>query len=291
MVLIHTTLNKETMTNITFLNTINNVNFNSPSELGGVLLHFNLVNNTLFIGNENMEERCYCVYMHTCKANGKKYIGQTKQFVEQRWRSGKGYKGSNPYFTNAINKYGWDGFEHEVLHENLTKDEANEIEIKLIAKYNTTNRKYGYNSEIGGNNSPCSEHTKKLISLNHADMKGENNPRYGVKLSDETKAKIGNANRGRVISEETRLKLSKANSGTNNGFYGKKHTNETKEKLRQQKLDPTNPMNMRVKCVETGEVFYSMAEAARHYGIKRARISEATRGVKETAAGYHWVRL
>lgn len=234
------------------------------------------------------KEKTYCVYMHTNKLNGKKYIGQTRQPLNQRWREGKGYKRANSHFFNAIQKYGWGNFKHEVLAEGLTCDEANELEIKFIAEYNTTNKEYGYNAEIGGKNSPCSEETRQLISLNHANMKGKNNPRYGVKLSDETKKKIGDANRGTKRTEEYKEKLRQMNKGEGNPFYGKKHTDETKEKIRQQMLSPDNKFNKRVRCIETGIVYYSAAEAARQMGTLRARISECARGVRKSYKGYHW---
>jgi len=44
--------------------------------------------------------------------------------------------------------------------------------------------------------------------------KGENNPMYGKRMSDEKK-----------------LEISKKNSGENNPFFGKKHTDETKKKI------------------------------------------------------------
>lgn len=236
-----------------------------------------------------MEDNKYCVYMHTNKSNGKKYIGQTKQSLNGRWREGKGYKNTNSHFRNALNKYGWDGFIHEVIYENLTLEEANNKEIELIEKYKTTNREFGYNAEKGGHNSPCSEHTKYLISKNHANMKGENNPRYGVKLSDETKAKIGNANKGKKRTKEVRERLSNINRGEGNGFYNKKHTEETKDLIRQFRLSENNPKNKAVRCIETGQIYYSAAEAARQNNIKnRARISECARGVRKSYKGYHW---
>lgn len=39
--------------------------------------------------------------------------------------------------------------------------------------------------------------------------------------------------KGKIISDATREKLSLANSGEKNGFYGKSHTEETKQKMRE----------------------------------------------------------
>ena len=70
-----------------------------------------------------MKENNYTVYMHKNKINGKVYIGITYQNVKYRWRkNGEGYKKQK--FYNAIKKYGWDNFEHIILFENLTFEEA-----------------------------------------------------------------------------------------------------------------------------------------------------------------------
>ena len=94
----------------------------------------------------------YCVYIHTNKINGKKYVGQTKHGdnpKEKRWKYGDGYK-SCTYFYNAILKYGWNNFEHEIVVKNLTKDEAYSMEQKLISELDTRNPNVGYNIRIGG---------------------------------------------------------------------------------------------------------------------------------------------
>lgn len=97
-----------------------------------------------------MEHKNYTVYMHQNKINGKKYIGITGNIPEVRWNNGKGYY-KNPYFNHAIQKYGWDNFEHIILYEGLTKEEAEDLEIETIAKYDTTNSDNGYNLHHGGN--------------------------------------------------------------------------------------------------------------------------------------------
>lgn len=153
---------------------------------------------------EEREKRKWCVYMHVNKMNGKKYIGQTCQNPpKKRWANGLGYIES-PKFWNAIQKYGWDGFEHIIIQDNLTLDEANSLEESLIKKYNTTSDEFGYNLQSGGENKLHSEETKK---------------------------KIGEANKGRYVSSETREKISKANSGENSSWYGRKHTKEERDKI------------------------------------------------------------
>lgn len=112
------------------------------------------------------EERCWFVYVHINKINGKKYVGITSQKVEYRWKNGMGYKGQP--FYNAIKKYGWDGFEHEILASNLTEDEANNFEIVLIRELDTLlENGNGYNKTEGGRGAKgrvVTEDTKKKIS-------------------------------------------------------------------------------------------------------------------------------
>lgn len=96
-----------------------------------------------------MIENTYSVYCHTNKINGKRYIGITKQNPLKRWgTNGCNYKKLN--FYRAIQKYGWDNFKHEILFENLSKEDAENKEIELIAKYNTRDDMFGYNIAIGG---------------------------------------------------------------------------------------------------------------------------------------------
>lgn len=127
----------------------------------------------------------YTVYLHLNKVNGKKYFGQTKLKVEYRWRRGKGYE--TQVFGRAISKYGWDNFNHIVISENLTQDEANELESKLINENKSYDPNYGYNIERGGLNS---------------------------NVSDSTKQKLREINLGKTHSVETRNKMRKSHSKT-----------------------------------------------------------------------------
>ena len=100
----------------------------------------------------------YCVYIHTNKINNKKYIGQTQYGDDpnKRWRNGFGYKDCT-YFYKAIQKYGWNNFEHEIIASNLTQEEANHFEELLIEKFETMSSDKGYNIKSGGENHIRSE--------------------------------------------------------------------------------------------------------------------------------------
>ena len=107
----------------------------------------------------------YLVYKHTTPS-GKVYIGITKQTAEGRWKNGLGYQ-SSPHFWSAIKKYGWDNIKHEILHDDLTEEEACEYEKRYIAECRSTDRQYGYNQKTGGelgvkfNKEVCKKISKK----------------------------------------------------------------------------------------------------------------------------------
>lgn len=111
------------------------------------------------------EDRSYCVYVHTNKINGKRYIGMTKQQPpEKRWGINGNRYCKSTYFYNAINKYGWDNFEHEIIKRNLTIYEASQLESKLIKEFDTMNDDKGYNLTGGGDTPIFSESVKEKMS-------------------------------------------------------------------------------------------------------------------------------
>ena len=161
--------------------------------------------------------------MHVNKTNGKLYIGQTKKNINQRWLKGEGYKPCT-HFYRAIQKYGWDNFEHIVLFENLEKEIANIVEEELIKKYHTTDKNFGYNLRSGGENYLHSEESKKRMSEVKIGMYiGEKNPNFGNKVSEKTR---------RIMSEHRKGKC----TGNKNPMYGKPRTEEVKKKLRDANL-------------------------------------------------------
>ena len=141
---------------------------------------------------------------------------------------------------NAIQKYGWENIKHEILFENLSKEEAEQKEIELIEKFKSYNDKFGYNITKGGNYSGNrTEETKRKIS---EAQKGRVPWNKGIPCSEETKRKISEANKGEIAwnkgipcSEEVKQILRIKNGGENNYFYGKKLSEEHKQKISKSK--------------------------------------------------------
>ena len=120
------------------------------------------------------EKKNYTVYLHT-SPSGKYYVGITSLKPTIRWKNGHGYK-SNQHFSRAIEKYGWDNFKHEILYTNITKEEAEQKEIELIAELRSNERKYGYNIDNGGNSvGKLSDETREKMSKVQPKLFGADN--------------------------------------------------------------------------------------------------------------------
>lgn len=154
-------------------------------------------------------DKDYCVYIHKNKTNGKVYVGLTNMIPEERWRNGYGYH-SNDHFKSAIKQCGWDGFEHIIIADGLTKDEAAQMEIELIAKYNATDREFGYNIQSGGfaQESLPEESKQKISDSLKKYFATHDNPMLGRKQSEESKYK-------NMMSQETRKEVICYNAETN----------------------------------------------------------------------------
>ena len=213
----------------------------------------------------------YTVYQHKNKINGKVYIGITSQKPEQRWRNGEGYK-SSPHFYSAIQKYGWDNFEHNILFVELTKEQACLKEQELIKEFNSTNREYGYNSTSGGDIFVMNEETKQKIS--QALIGNQNN--LGHSCSEEKKKKISEAQKGREFTEEHKQKLSEAAKN--------RHVpcSEEKKQILKEKSHKKS-----VYCEELDKIFESVQECGRQLGIPATNITKLCNGRGKTLKGYH----
>lgn len=116
----------------------------------------------------------YLVYKTTNKSNGKYYIGKHKcQSLDD------GYLGSGTLLKRAIEKYGRDNFEREVLATFPTEQQSFEYERTIVTEALMDDPNC-YNMRTGGDGG----FTRKLPPGAHD---GENNPMWGKRHSEETK--------------------------------------------------------------------------------------------------------
>ena len=206
--------------------------------------------------------KTYIVYKHTSPSN-KVYIGVTTKSLEER--SGKNsihYK-SHKHFWNAIQKYGWDNFKHEILEEGLTKVEASIMEQYYVAKFKANDKEFGYNLTSGGElhfemtdeiKKLIAEKTKKqwqnetirtkmILALQQSHkgvytelQKAAANKRKGVPFSEEHKQKLKgrvpwNKGKKNCFSADTLKKMSASLKGRAAWNKGKKLTEEHKQNV------------------------------------------------------------
>ena len=71
--------------------------------------------------------------------------------------------------------------------------------------------------------------------------------------------------------------------GEKNGFYGKKHSEESLQIMKQKKHGGNNPIAKQVRCLNTNEIFPSCREASDWCGIARQNINRCAKGGRPTA--------
>jgi len=130
--------------------------------------------------------------------NGKTYVGRTKntfnqRLIEHKTRATKGYQ--HPLYY-AFNKYGWENVDKLILEEVTTHNQAVLRELHYINKYDSLYNGYNLtlNTEIGGDMWEGKRDTEQY--------------------------------------REFCLKMKELNIGENNSRYGKTHSDETKQLLK-----------------------------------------------------------
>jgi group I intron endonuclease len=163
---------------------------------------------------DNRENNIWTVYIHIVPKSisdynyDKYYVGITRKTIDFRWKKdGYGYV-SQEYFYNAIKKYGWNNIEHYIIAEHLTEYEAKEFEKILI----------------------------KTLKCN------VNKDKYGYNCTDG-----GDGTSGKSMSEEEKEKRRIKYSGKGNPYYGKKHSDEIRQKMSKNHVDVNGGNNPRAK--------------------------------------------
>jgi group I intron endonuclease len=204
----------------------------------------------------------YCVYSFEFP-NNKLYFGKTINIIQRIRSHHKKIKRSCAVLYKAIKKYGWNNIKIHLVERTNTEQSTLEKEIYYIALYKTNICRYGedfgYNLTDGGEGMSgyvFTDETRKRMSESH---QGEKNYNFGTTMSQETRNKIGEANRGKIRTEDFKADLSERQRqsgkwagpnnpmfnkiftreelqsrseiqiGEKNSFYGKHHKQETKD--------------------------------------------------------------
>lgn len=216
----------------------------------------------------------HCVYKHTLRNDGRVYIGQTLA-TDVRWSPDR-YRNCKRFY-NAILKYGWDAFEHEIIIDGLTQGEANVCEIALIFAYKSTDDRNGFNICAGGRGHKRNHSKETKLKLSLAGKKR--------KHSEETKAKMSHSHKGKHTGKDNPMY---GMVGEKNHRWGKHLTDAEKKHLADLNYSRKSPCSKRVVCVETGTVYSCAMDIERLLGVNHTNIAACCRGKQKSALGYHW---
>jgi len=237
----------------------------------------------MMIGGDDMG----CIYMVRNLVTGMAYIGQTKD-PHKRFNTHKNLafgkrKNNYPLYVDMRN-YGIDNFEFIILEDNVPQEEMGNREKYYIEKYDTYNN--GYNRTIGGHGVTGYTHTeearKKMSVAVSAAM-------WKINTPERTK-KIIAAQKGRKFSELHKQHIRESigdRSGEHNSFYGKQHTDATKQKISDKntkysvcQCDPYSG-----EIIRTFETVKDAAECCISSGITSAKIQSVIYRIYYTCSG------
>lgn len=205
------------------------------------------------------------VYTITNIINNKMYVGHATNLSYRKSRHFNDLKNnrhSNFHLQSAVNYYGIDNFKFELLEE-CEKEFLYVLEHWWCNMLNVHDRKFGYNV------APTDPRGKPKI------------------ISEETRLKMGMCFKGGKHSQETKDLISKLHKGNKYRVghtptqktrdlmsiqrLGKKRTPEVCEILRKAQAEFHG---IKLLHIETNQVFESISEAARQFGINRLTLQD-----------------
>lgn len=215
---------------------------------------------------------------------GRAYIGQSKD-LKRRFSDYKGLKcKGQKRLYESFKKYGVNAHQFDIIE--YCSEEVLDCSERFWQDIFNVLSKDGLNcvlQECGEKRKEVSQETKKKISDSRL---GEKHHFYGKSLTQEHKDKLSEANRGKVISDEARKKLSialkgrvfteehlknmsLAQLGEKSAWYGRTHTDETKQKMSQWQLGGDNHQAKLVLDLDTGIFYETAIEAVIASGMNR----------------------
>jgi group I intron endonuclease len=204
------------------------------------------------------------IYKIRNKINNKLYFGQTiqKGGFDTRYENDLEKYTHNEHLKRSIQKYGIKNFEIDKEFDiGYSQEELDKLEDMYIKIYDTINPNFGYNRRYGGSKGKLTQETKLKISKSHK----------GVKLSKE---------------HILHMKENHADfSGENHPFYGKRHTEKSKEQISKNRkgknIGESNPSYGIPKSIETRRKISKALSGENHpnYGKHRSQQTKEKIGV------------
>lgn len=153
------------------------------------------------------------------------------------------------YWNNIVNKH---SYYINILKENLTWEEACELEELLILEYGRRDLNTG-----------------SLVNLTSG---GEGS--LGIKVSDETKYKLSIINKGKILTKEHKMKIGLSNKG-------RKPSNNTK-------LKQLEKVCKKVIDIETGIIYSSVKEVSKIFNLKYLPLNRKLNGTTKNTTNFKY---
>jgi len=197
-----------------------------------------------------MKRTVWKIYCLTFQ-NGKRYVGQTKRTLKKRFKEHCDDT-SKRILRFAIRKYGKETITLRLLDITFSQEDADRVEDGYIMMFGTLHP-LGYNMQRGGQFARQTN-ISNLLKLKYSRK------RLGIRPNDIT-----------------RKKMSLSKLGKNNHFYGRRHTQLTKNLISLKKKGVPNLLKRKVNGGDielARQQFKTQEEQARILGISRRPIYE-----------------
>ena len=215
----------------------------------------------------------WAIYYIRNLVNEKLYIGSSIHYQQRllmHYNELTNNKHKNLHLQYSWNKYKEENFEFGILEyidsNQYDNDDLREIEQIYMDYFNVCDDAFGYNiseTATGVSRKMPKEQRKKISEANKGKI-----------VTEETRKRLSEAKKGHCyMSEELKKRYSEMYSGEGNPFYGKTHTEETKEKIREFRKTWI-PTDSQLQALENGR-------GTKYYTEETyKKLSEANRGEK-----------
>lgn len=233
------------------------------------------------------------IYCITNESNGKKYVGQTIQPLDRRWKEHLNHVKYYDFpLYRAIRKHGKNCFSISVLDNADTREELDAKETHWINRLQTVCPN-GYNAINGppGKFDKVSDETKKKLSdglrerwknLEYRQkMKTSTTGLKRKKCSEEHREKLSIAHKGIPLHESQKRKIGEASKRLwDDPNYAERAIVGLKKAVKQQERAVVN--------IDTGRSYCSATAAARDNVICQQNITKCCQGERQRAGGFRW---